>query len=157
MSEPFREGKNPFRVSRNASEFDSKSPMRSPRAGRTNMSSYRPKSPVQIGRSRPGARNRPQRKRFRRRLRGNVSVSSTLSSAGSPPSTGVPSPRSKNLVNHVSLPSADRLLAAITSFETALTWPETQQRIQALLKRGLQRDGDFEQRWPAVLDTLLET
>src|SRR5437016_12094821 len=63
----------------------------------------------------------------------------------------------KNLVNHVSLPSADRLLAAITSFETALTWPETQQRIQALLKRGLQRDGDFEHRWPAVLDTLLET
>jgi len=54
----------------------------------------------------------------------------------------------KNLVNHVSLPSADRLLAAITSFETALTWPETQQRIQALLKRGLQRDGDFEYRCP---------
>jgi hypothetical protein len=52
---------------------------------------------------------------------------------------------------------ADRLLAAITSFETALTWPETQQRIQALLKRGLQRDGDFEHRWPAALDTLLET
>src|SRR5438128_8155659 len=63
----------------------------------------------------------------------------------------------KNLVNHVSLPSADRLLAAITSFETALTWPETQQRIQALLKRGRKRDGDFEHRWPAVLDTLLET
>jgi len=55
----------------------------------------------------------------------------------------------KNLVSHVSLPSADRLLAAITSFETALTWPETQQRIQALLKRGLQKDGDFEHRWPA--------
>src|SRR6266849_7045636 len=63
----------------------------------------------------------------------------------------------KNLVNQGSLPSADRLLAAITSFETALTWPETQQRIQALLKRGLQRDGDFEHRWPAVLETLLET
>src|SRR5882672_7063740 len=63
----------------------------------------------------------------------------------------------KNLVNHVSLPSADRLLDAITSFETALTWPETQQRIQALLKRGLQREGDFENRWPALLDTLLET
>src|SRR6202163_2877340 len=63
----------------------------------------------------------------------------------------------KNLVNHVSLPSADRLLDALNSFETALTWPETQQRIQALIKRGLQRDGDFEQRWPAVLDTLLET
>ncbi len=63
----------------------------------------------------------------------------------------------KNLVNQVSLPSADRLLDAITSFETALTWPETQQRIQALLKRGLQREGDFENRWPAGLDTLLET
>src|ERR1700719_3408346 len=63
----------------------------------------------------------------------------------------------KKLVNEVSLPSADRLLAAITSFETALTWPETQQRIHALLERGLQRDGDFEHRWPAVLDTLVET
>ncbi len=62
----------------------------------------------------------------------------------------------KNLVNHVSLPSADRLLDAITSFETALTWPETQQRIQALLKRGLQRDGDFEHRWPEVLGTLAQ-
>ena len=63
----------------------------------------------------------------------------------------------KNLVNHVSLPSADRLLAAITSFETALTWPETQQRIQNLLQRGLQRDSDFEARWPEALGTLLET
>jgi len=26
-----------------------------------------------------------------------------------------------------------------------------------VLKRGLQRDGDFEKRWPAVLGTLLET
>src|SRR6202162_5771122 len=32
----------------------------------------------------------------------------------------------KNLVNQVSLPSTDRLLDAITSFENALTWPETQ-------------------------------
>jgi enoyl-CoA hydratase/carnithine racemase len=63
----------------------------------------------------------------------------------------------KNLINQVSLPSADRLLDAITSFETALTWPEAQQRIQTLLERGLQRDGDFENRWPAVLGTLLET
>jgi enoyl-CoA hydratase/carnithine racemase len=63
----------------------------------------------------------------------------------------------KNLVNHVSLPSADRLLAAITSFETALTWPEAQQRIQAVLERGLQRDRDFETRWPEVLGTLVET
>jgi len=63
----------------------------------------------------------------------------------------------KNLVNHVSLPSADRLLAAITSFETALTWPETQQRIQNVLQRGLQRDSDFETRWPEILGRLLET
>ncbi len=63
----------------------------------------------------------------------------------------------KNLVNQVSLPSADRLLDAITSFETALTWSEAQQRIQALLERGLQRDFDFEKRWPEVLGTLLET
>src|SRR6201993_114504 len=63
----------------------------------------------------------------------------------------------KNLVNHVSLPSADRLLAAITSFGTALTWPETQQRIHNALQRGLQRDSDFETRWPEVLGSLLET
>src|SRR6201988_844725 len=62
----------------------------------------------------------------------------------------------KHLVNQVSLPSADRLLDALTSFETALTWPEAQQRIQALLDRGLQREVDFENRWPAVLSTLLE-
>jgi len=62
----------------------------------------------------------------------------------------------KNLVNQVSLPSADRLLDALNSFTTALTWPESQQRIQALLKLGLQRDGDFEKRWPALLGTLLE-
>src|SRR5579862_152317 len=63
----------------------------------------------------------------------------------------------KNLVNRVSLPSADRLLDAITSFETALTWPEAQQRIENVLQRGLQRDTDFETRWPEVLGTLLET
>jgi enoyl-CoA hydratase/carnithine racemase len=62
----------------------------------------------------------------------------------------------KNLVNQVSLPTADRLLDAITSFETALTWPEAQQRIQAVLERGLQRDFDFEKRWPEVLGTLLK-
>jgi ribulose bisphosphate carboxylase small subunit len=54
------------------------------------------------------------------------------------------------------LPSADRLLDGLNSFLTALTWSETQQRIQALLKRGLQRDSDFEKRWPEVLGFLLE-
>ena len=62
----------------------------------------------------------------------------------------------KNLVNQVSLPSADRLLEALNSFQAALTWTETQQRIEALLKRGLQQDSDFERRWPEVLDTLVE-
>ena len=63
----------------------------------------------------------------------------------------------KGLVNQVSLPSADRLLAAITSFQTALTWPESQQRIRTLLERGLQKEGDFETRWPEALGTLLGT
>jgi hypothetical protein len=47
--------------------------------------------------------------------------------------------------------------AGMTVFQTALTWPEAQQRIQALLQRGLQREGDFENRWPALFGTLLET
>jgi enoyl-CoA hydratase/carnithine racemase len=63
----------------------------------------------------------------------------------------------KNLVNQVSLPSADRLLDAITSFGTALTWPEAQHRIQAVLERGLQRDTAFEKSWPEVLGNLGET
>ena len=62
----------------------------------------------------------------------------------------------KNLVNQVSLPSADRLLDALNSFQTALTWTESQRRVKALLLHGLQSDADFEYRWPATLDTLLE-
>jgi enoyl-CoA hydratase/carnithine racemase len=60
----------------------------------------------------------------------------------------------KNLVNQVSLPSAGRLLDALNSFQVALTWSEAQQRVGALLTRGLQRDADFERRWPEVLGTL---
>ena len=63
----------------------------------------------------------------------------------------------KNLVNQVSLPSTDQLLSALNSFQTALTWPEAQRRIQVLVRCGLQQDSDFERRWPAVLGTLLET
>jgi enoyl-CoA hydratase/carnithine racemase len=62
----------------------------------------------------------------------------------------------KRLINQVSLPSADNLLNALNSFQTALTWPETLQRVEALLKRGLQQERDFERRWPAVLDSLLD-
>jgi enoyl-CoA hydratase/carnithine racemase len=63
----------------------------------------------------------------------------------------------KRLVNEVSLPSVDRLLDAITSFGNALSWPETQQRVQTVLKLGLQRDVEFEKRWPEILGTLLKT
>ena len=63
----------------------------------------------------------------------------------------------KNLVNQVSLPSADRLLDALNSFQTALTWPEAQQRIEALLESGLQRDRDFENRWATLLGKVLES
>jgi len=62
----------------------------------------------------------------------------------------------KHLVDQVSLPSADRLLDALNTFQTALTWPETRQRIRALLELGLQRDRNFENRWPAVLGTLID-
>jgi len=62
----------------------------------------------------------------------------------------------KRLVNQVSLPSADNLLSALNSFQTALTWPETLQRVEALLKHGLQQDRNFERQWPAMLNSLLE-
>lgn len=62
----------------------------------------------------------------------------------------------KDLINRVSLPSADDLLEALKSFETALTWPQSQRRVQALLKLGLQQDPEFEKTWPAALGTLFE-
>ena len=51
----------------------------------------------------------------------------------------------------------DQLLDALNSFQIALTWPEALQRIQAVLKLGLQQDNDFEKRWPEVLGTLPKT
>src|SRR5216684_1116985 len=63
----------------------------------------------------------------------------------------------KNLINQVSLPSADRLLDALNSFTTALTWPEAQQRFQALLNRGLGQPGEMENRFAELLGTLLDT
>ena len=54
------------------------------------------------------------------------------------------------------MPPSDRLLDAFTSFGEALTWPEAQQRIRAVLERGLQRDADFEKSWPEALGTLVE-
>ena len=62
----------------------------------------------------------------------------------------------KNLVNQVSLPSADQLLDALNSFQSSLTWPEAQLRFRAVMERGLQRDADFEKRWPEMLGTLLD-
>jgi len=61
----------------------------------------------------------------------------------------------KRLINQVSLPSADNLLSALNSFQTALTWPETLQRVEALLKQGLQQEKNFERQWPAMLDSLV--
>lgn len=61
----------------------------------------------------------------------------------------------KNLVNQVSLPPADRLLEALNSFATALTWPETQQRIQALFQRGFNQPGELENRFGEQLATLV--
>src|SRR5271169_1624602 len=57
----------------------------------------------------------------------------------------------KRLVNEVSLPSSDQLLAAFTSFGTALGWPAVQRRVGAVLARGLQSDADFEKDWPETL------
>lgn len=62
----------------------------------------------------------------------------------------------KRLINQVSLPSADNLLNALSSFQTALGWPETLQRVGALLERGLQQDRNFERQWPAMLESLVE-
>src|SRR5438128_8680096 len=63
----------------------------------------------------------------------------------------------KNLVNQVSLPPVDRLLDGLTSFTTALTWPESQRRFQALASRGLGQPGEMENRFSELLGTLLET
>jgi enoyl-CoA hydratase/carnithine racemase len=62
----------------------------------------------------------------------------------------------KRLINDVSLPSSDSLLEGLTSFLPALTRPETRKRVQALFKRGLQENADFEKRWPEILGTLLD-
>src|SRR3984885_9361659 len=62
----------------------------------------------------------------------------------------------KRLINQVSLPSADNLLRALNSFQTALTWPEALKRVEALLRLGLQQDRNFERQWPAMLDSLIE-
>jgi enoyl-CoA hydratase/carnithine racemase len=62
----------------------------------------------------------------------------------------------KDLINQLSLPSSDRLLEAFHSFQTALGWAEAQHRIGALIKRGLEKDVDFEKEWPTVLGTLLD-
>jgi enoyl-CoA hydratase/carnithine racemase len=63
----------------------------------------------------------------------------------------------KSLINDVSLPPVDRLLDARNAFATTLTWPETQQRVRTLLKRGLQQEGDLENRFGAHVAKLLDT
>jgi len=62
----------------------------------------------------------------------------------------------KNLINQVSLPPVDRLLDGLMSFATAVTWPEAQQRFQALFRRGLNRPGEMENRFGELLATLMD-
>ncbi|MGW1887933.1 enoyl-CoA hydratase/isomerase family protein [Streptomyces sp. NPDC001970] len=62
----------------------------------------------------------------------------------------------KNLVNQVSLPPVDKLLDGRNAFAAALAWPETHQRIAALFKRGMQQQGDLEERFGAHLAHLLD-
>ncbi|MER5689365.1 enoyl-CoA hydratase/isomerase family protein [Streptomyces sp. NPDC002205] len=62
----------------------------------------------------------------------------------------------KNLVNQVSLPPVDRLLDGRNAFAATLAWPETQQRVAALFKHGMQQEGDLENRFGAHLATLLD-
>jgi len=61
----------------------------------------------------------------------------------------------KHLINRVSLPPVDSLLDALDSFTTALTWPEAQQRFQALVNRGLGQPGEMENRFGELLATLV--
>ncbi len=84
----------------------------------------------------------------------NWTASSMPLRAGSAPSIGAALVAAKNLVNEVSLPPLDRLLAAFTSFGTALGWPAAQNRVKAVLERGLQSDTTFEKNWPEVLGDL---
>jgi len=56
----------------------------------------------------------------------------------------------KNLVNQVSLPPADRLLDAFTSFGAALTWPEAQHRYKQCWSADC-NGTRLRERWPEVL------
>ena len=158
-----------MRFARQAREHDDRGPTRSRRG--TTSRRRRCGTPAAFGGSRARARNRSRRGGFRRlHLRRRYGYAQPGASGRAELDGFVDAlarriasfnrraiAAAKNLVNQVSLPSADELLDAITSFETALTWPEAQRRIQALLERGLQRDADFEKAWPEVLGTLLDT
>src|SRR5713226_9677077 len=67
-------------------------------------------------------------------LRGTIKELAQLDGGFAVSREGVFLSAPQRIVNQVSLPSADQLLDAITSFETALTWPQAQQRIQTLIK-----------------------
>lgn len=62
----------------------------------------------------------------------------------------------KNLVNRTTLPSVDMLLEGRSAFATTLGWPETQQRVAALFRLGMQQEGDLENRLGARLATFLD-
>ncbi len=120
----------------------------------------------QPGRPRTRARNHPRRGRLRRRHGGTIWIcqpSATRRRTGRLRRRACAPDRLLRSACHRGgeearqpglAASADWLLDAIASFETTLTWPEAQQRIQALLKHGFQRDIDFEKRWPTLLGKL---
>jgi hypothetical protein len=67
-------------------------------------------------------------------------------------SIDVPSTREADRVAIITLGSLNRGYFD-AEMGDALTAAE---RVEALLKQGLQRERDFELHWPAVLDSLLE-
>ncbi|MFI6097003.1 enoyl-CoA hydratase/isomerase family protein [Lentzea sp. NPDC051213] len=62
----------------------------------------------------------------------------------------------KQLTDRVTLPATEHLLESQTAFGRALAWPETQQRVAKLFKKGMQQPGDLEIRFGHHLADLLE-
>ncbi|GAA2822969.1 enoyl-CoA hydratase/isomerase family protein [Crossiella cryophila] len=61
----------------------------------------------------------------------------------------------KRLVDRVTLPADEHLLESQRAFGATLAWPETQARVAALFRKGLQQPGDLELRFGHHLNGLL--
>ncbi|MGD0698286.1 MAG: enoyl-CoA hydratase/isomerase family protein [Trebonia sp.] len=62
----------------------------------------------------------------------------------------------KSLVNDLTLPSADHIRLSQQAFRQALELPETDLRVKRLFDRGLQQPGELEERFGALLPSLME-